>query len=138
VVSNGQTPEYWKAYREANRERLRANQKKYRERVGEKFNEGVLRSRVKRMFGVSLEEYLELRARPCEICGRAEPEIRTCIDHTVNGTYHGVLCNGCNSGIGLIRHDPVLLERAASYVRRTRRENPAGLRRDPTRSGGGS
>jgi hypothetical protein len=83
-------------------------------------NAAVRKATVKKNYGLTLEEYDHLRDRPCEICGRAAPEVRIVIDHSVAGSYHGVLCHGCNSSIGHLRHDAEIIERAAEYVRRTR------------------
>jgi hypothetical protein len=51
----------------------------------------------------------------CEICGEAD---RLVIDHDHRtGKLRGLLCYRHNSGIGLFRDNPELLEKAASYLR---------------------
>jgi hypothetical protein len=58
----------------------------------------------------------------CAICGRTPDDApgrwsRLNIDHDhKTGKVRGVLCHGCNSGIGHLQDDPALLRRAAEYV----------------------
>lgn len=43
------------------------------------------------------------------------------VDHDhETGCLRGLLCEGCNRGIGLLRDDPDLLRRAADYIERFR------------------
>ena len=64
------------------------------------------------------------RARPnnCEICGRRDVEqghrMRTlCLDHDHNtGLFRGWLCRQCNSALGLVKDNPVILERLIAYL----------------------
>ena len=61
----------------------------------------------------------------CEICSVELADNEVCIDHDHSccppGSYctfcvRGVLCNGCNAGIGYLRDDPVRLELAIKYL----------------------
>src|SRR5690348_13880764 len=65
--------------------------------------DGIASGRVRKKYGVSLEEASELRARPCEVCGRSGPNV---IDHIVDGSYCGVLCSPCNTALGLVGDSP--------------------------------
>ena len=55
----------------------------------------------------------------CEICGISRtPQRRLGFDHDhVTGAIRGVLCGKCNSGLGMLNDDLVLLERAVQYLR---------------------
>lgn len=62
------------------------------------------------------------RAEPshCEICGEAPSGKRRnlCLDHChATNLFRGWLCGRCNSAIGLMRDNPVIMERATDYVR---------------------
>lgn len=62
------------------------------------------------------EERNQMRGKPCAICG--EPMKRPCKDESpLFGSHRGWLCSHCNLGIGHFRDNPVLLERAAEYLR---------------------
>lgn len=55
----------------------------------------------------------------CELCGGMNLNGRALsLDHChVTGVFRGWLCSNCNTAIGLLQDNPVLLERAADYVR---------------------
>lgn len=119
------------ALQRANYARNKNNAQKYYERNKGKWGEAYEKDkplrdtrsaawRVKTKYGLTLEEYTALRLQPCEVCGSSFPDVVMCIDHSIEGSYHGVLCHGCNVAIGHLRHDPTRIERAAQYVRRTR------------------
>lgn len=79
-----------------------------------------------RKYGISLEEYDALYERQeggCAICGlpqMSKRNTRLCVDHDhETGEVRGLLCDGCNRGIGLLKDDYRLLERAAGYLRAT-------------------
>ncbi|MBI2097276.1 MAG: hypothetical protein HYT40_04010, partial [Candidatus Sungbacteria bacterium] len=55
----------------------------------------------KRRFGLTYQQYIELKKHPCEICGLHAKKM--CIDHDHKlgkGTYRGVLCQQCNVRLG--------------------------------------
>ncbi len=69
--------------------------------------------------GITEETYREYEERGCALCGVfASPNgRRLSIDHDHRtGAFRGVLCNPCNTGLGLYRDDPQLLRDAASYL----------------------
>lgn len=53
---------------------------------------------AKKFYGLTLEEAEALRAQACDICGKHPKKM--CIDHVVNGSYRGVLCQQCNTRLG--------------------------------------
>ena len=74
-----------------------------------------------RRYGMTPEEVATMRERGCEICGRTEAPGRWLgnmhIDHDHDtGLVRGVLCHGCNVGVGYFRNDPALLRKAADYL----------------------
>lgn len=87
----------------------------------------VLNSRVKR-FGLTSESYkamLEAQGNRCAICGTDKPggRGRFAVDHDhvaqARGemVVRGLLCSGCNQGIGHSADNAEALQRAAQYVR---------------------
>lgn len=84
---------------------------------------------LKSRFGISLEVYHEMYANQkgcCAICSKsitlfAESRDLTnvaCVDHNHStGKVRGLLCNHCNTGIGLLQEDFNILENAANYLK---------------------
>jgi hypothetical protein len=78
-------------------------------------------------YGISEQEYQCLFAAQggvCAICGNAETRTHKgvvqvlSVDHDhVTGDVRGLLCYACNTGIGFLRDDTHLLERAIGYLR---------------------
>lgn len=59
----------------------------------------------------------------CAICGSKvsgkKNQVRLSVDHDHNtDAVRGLLCGLCNSGIGLLRDDLAILEKATEYLRR--------------------
>lgn len=81
------------------------------------------KSHLRRSYGIEEEDFqvlFEMQDGKCKICGRTEADSRKsflCVDH-VEGTtlIRGLLCSPCNSAIGLLQHDPVLLKNAVAYL----------------------
>ena len=82
-------------------------------------DETELRSRC-RNYGIELEDYqnmLDLQNDRCAICETIPQTFH--IDHChKTGKVRGLLCRGCNHGLGQFKDDPIALERAAKYLRR--------------------
>ena len=74
------------------------------------------RSRVKKKYGLTLEEYEALMTNAkCAICEDKVPKPQ--LDHChSSGEVRGVLCSGCNLGLGHFRDRPELLRKAAKYL----------------------
>jgi hypothetical protein len=83
---------------------------------------------LKKSFGITLDQYnvlLEEQNGVCAICGNPETVIdnRTkqhrslAVDHChTTKKVRGLLCMGCNQGIGNFRENPQFLVSATSYV----------------------
>lgn len=80
---------------------------------------------LKRMFGISLNEYdkkLEEQNGVCAICGGlCKSGKRLAVDHDhKTGQIRELLCGNCNGGLGKFQDNPELLEKAAEYIRKHR------------------
>jgi hypothetical protein len=74
------------------------------------------------LYGVTKEFLLDLHEKQqgkCKICGM-EPETNRGlhIDHChATGRVRGLLCHGCNTGLGAMKESPEVLSKAIEYLR---------------------
>jgi hypothetical protein len=94
-----------------------------REHNPEQIAEIERRSKFKRQYGISLEQYdemLENQGGGCAICGTTKPSERTkyfAVDHCHSTSkVRGLLCSKCNRGLGLFNDTPERLKAAAKYL----------------------
>lgn len=78
---------------------------------------------LKRMFGMSLEEYdnkAKQQNNVCAICGDVcKSGKRLAVDHNhKTGKIRDLLCGNCNGGLGKFQDNPELLIKAAEYLRK--------------------
>ena len=92
-------------------------------------------ARLARVYGLSSEHYLRMVEQQngvCRIC-KGPSRRRLCVDHCgLTQQVRGLLCDNCNTGIGLLGHDPKRLRAAAAYLERAQRRVVA--LRAPSRS----
>jgi len=77
----------------------------------------------KTKYGITKEEYYNLfesQGNKCLICGcEFNGRIKGVIDHNHNtGVVRGLLCQKCNSLLGMANEDPKILENAILYLKR--------------------
>lgn len=78
-------------------------------------------SRLKKIYGITLEEYkklLSLQNNVCAICFRPSDDKRDLsVDHNhETGKIRGLLCRNCNLGLGLLGDNKQMLLRACTYL----------------------
>jgi len=78
---------------------------------------------LRRLYGITLEEYdrmYEQQGGRCAICPSTEPGGRWnhfAVDHDhETGAVRELLCNNCNTALGLMQDSPHLLRNAANYL----------------------
>ena len=88
----------------------------------------IRNSYLKRIYGISLEEYediLNSQNRGCAICDKKEDTFLPIQGHSKNlavdhdkktNKIRGILCENCNRGIGLLDHNVDLLKKAIDYL----------------------
>lgn len=91
--------------------------------------EYALACSLRRSFKLSVEDYKSMWTKQngrCKLCDRPESALssgtgrtrRLSVDHChESGKIRELLCGACNSGLGNFKDDPVLLEKAAEYLR---------------------
>jgi hypothetical protein len=114
-----------RAWREANREKLRAYtreyQRKYREANPQPTKTDRRRGSVRHPYGVSPEQkqqMLHAQGGLCAIC-RQSFDLQN-IDHChATGKVRGLLCRHCNLGLGHFKDDVARMQAAIDYLRRS-------------------
>jgi hypothetical protein len=121
VAPDGLTPRC----KECLKEPKAIRHKEYRQNKNEHVCSLNKNSRLKRTYGLTLEEYrdrLKQQSYLCEICGL--PESRTfkgkpqdlSIDHChITGKIRGLICNNCNVGLGRFKDSLETLRKAVKY-----------------------
>lgn len=113
------TKVYQKAWSERNRPRLREMSREYYQNRKDVVRDQNLQKNV----GITLNEYysmLIIQNYVCALC-YSDSGIKGklfAVDHNhETGKIRGLLCRGCNVGIGNLKDDPDLLNRAVGYIR---------------------
>lgn len=99
-------------------------------KVRKKANYGLTKEKVrwqviKRKYGISENEYLEMLKKQnggCAICGAKDAKHwetnNLLIDHChTKGNVRGLLCNRCNTTLGLVSDDITILKRMITYLK---------------------
>lgn len=93
------------AYYHANREKIRAKSKWYRRKA---------------VFGITKEQFFEILASQdgaCAICRTKEVKGEFHIDHNhITKEIRGILCQGCNTGLGMMKDSLTVLRNAITYL----------------------
>jgi hypothetical protein len=109
---------------ESQKEYQRRYAKAYRQENPEKMRRHDLRKK----YGIGVQEYDELlqkQSHVCAICRQPETYLdsrtgqpfRLAVDHCHDKKHvRGLLCRGCNQGLGNFRDDPQLLRAAVAYL----------------------
>lgn len=72
-------------------------------------------------YGLTHDSYLQILTKQnnvCAICKTSTDKQRLAVDHNhFTGHVRGLLCTGCNTSLGAMNDNPLLLEAAATYLR---------------------
>lgn len=110
------TREASRRYAEKNRELLARKRRDARAADPDKARASALKTSRKQAGCVNPSG--ETRDGPCEICGSHAAPLHFDHNHET-GEFRGWLCGPCNRAIGLMKDDPLRLELAAKYLRRS-------------------
>ena len=79
---------------------------------------------IRKKYGISLadrDELLEAQGNRCAICLTTDPGRSWHIDHDhVTGKVRGILCFGCNVGLGVFQDDESRMRRAIRYLKQNK------------------
>ena len=111
-----------KVYYAENKDEMIANQKAYYAENKEK----VRWTTIMRKYGITEQKYNDMFADQdgcCAICGLHQVALNESlhVDHNHStGAVRGLLCRSCNTGIGLLKEDPDILNKASAYLERSK------------------
>ena len=105
--------------------------KRWRYRNPERSAESNRRTRLRREYGLELEDYERMLGEQggvCKVCGKQETRMSVrgiidplAVDHDhVTGRVRGLLCSNCNTALGLVGEDEFRLIALADYILRAR------------------
>ncbi len=138
---NNQCKDCMAEYRNKNRDSLLEKKRKHYSKNKQVAYEAAL----KRKYGITIEQFNDMllaQGGTCAICKQPSHNRKMHVDHChKTGAVRGILCAMCNTGIGALKDDPILMIRASEYViyggyenihRRTpiRKTEIAGLRNE--------
>jgi len=126
---------YGKRIRAYDRERIKPGYKKKEKALYDKrYRDSDIKKQknwaMKRNFGITLDQYEQMFKNQNGLCGICfQPEVRKSIrsdkpknlavDHChESGTVRGLLCQDCNTGVGLFKDSPLLMIKAAKYLKK--------------------
>jgi hypothetical protein len=125
------TPEEWESYKTYHREWYRNQPDEKKKKISERvvlnqrgnpirINEKSHWSRKKK-YGISSEQFVSMQDSQNNCCAICEkPQERTMNvdhDHKTNAV-RALLCNWCNTIVGMLENDPTLVSRAQAYIAR--------------------
>ncbi len=120
-----------RAYHKRNKQRIADRKKSYesqeRNRIRRKFRI------IKNKFNISESQWHEAlfdQGNACAICRNSDfGHYGPVIDHChVAGHFRGLLCSNCNTAIGLLRNNPMIMENARTYLLKEELFNSTKLR----------
>jgi len=115
--NKGKIKEYNKKYISEHKEQRRINKRVWRSKNKDKVKNQKLRMAYK----ITLDDFNMMLGKQnncCGICGEKFIGI-PCVDHDhQTKEVRGLLCRKCNSGMGGLKDDPVLLFRALEWIKR--------------------
>lgn len=128
------------AWRRRNPDKVRAmtlayysvpeNAQRYRKEHPTERSASTRKYTLKRKYGLTpteFEEMFEKQGRVCVLCLTSDFSHKNgrCMDHDhTTKSLREILCNACNTALGLFKDNPEVLRRAAAYVER-HRANPS-------------
>lgn len=74
---------------------------------------------VLKKYGITHEQYMDLWERQEGLCAGCEQPDPRCIDHShETGEVRGLLCDACNTALGLLKDDTITLARLIAYLQK--------------------
>ena len=121
-------PEAYERLKERNRKKSKKQfedrPEMFKRRMTKYIESGVMKNYNLKKYGITHIDYINLfnkQGGKCVICKIHRDKLNQdlCVDHChKTGNVRGLLCNSCNTGIGLLKEDVQILLSAIEYVKR--------------------
>ncbi|WEU67394.1 endonuclease VII [Xanthomonas phage JGB6] len=103
-----------------NKERELERRKKYYQENKEVITAQIDASRIRRKYGISKEQVEEMSKAQNGCCAICNQKKKMVIDHChTTGRVRGLLCNGCNTAIGMMGENIEAFQAAIKYLEQT-------------------
>jgi len=114
-----QTREYKRAYYEAHKENYLEYSRRWYEKHKEQHRRTMKRTRCRR-YGLSVEQYRQLRQKQMGKCAICQKKTKLQIDHNhTSGRVRGLLCQHCNQLLSRAFDSIPTLRSAIKYLKRS-------------------
>ena len=120
------TLEYQREWHRRNKDRYKEVRRQWYEANKDKVNTDSKARYTAKQFGLTVEEYDTIRASTsnCECCLTQLSLRERRLDHChTTGKIRGILCNSCNTGIGMFKDSTELLKSAIDYLEKNGSSN---------------
>lgn len=113
------TKEARHAYYEKNKSKIKQYTSDYYQRHLKEYQKWNKDYNLRRRYSLTAEQYenlLQTAGFRCQIC---EGTKFLCVDHDhITGKIRGMICSGCNVGLGHFKDSEIVLQAALDYLRR--------------------
>lgn len=104
-------------WRESNKDKELARRRDYYVANKERIAETTEAARVKRKYGLAQIELERMRSEQSDACAICKVSAKLVIDHChATGNVRGLLCNACNTALGMVNDDTNILKSCIEYL----------------------
>jgi len=91
----------------------------YRENNVEKVKASNRNTKLKRAYGITQEQFLEMSSKQDNKCACCGKDRKLVVDHChTSGNIRELLCNPCNTALGLLNEDTTIIQNLSNYIRK--------------------
>ena len=113
-----------KKWRSENKDRINFIKKQWRDNNKERVSSQQRKDALKRMYGITLEQFQEIiikQNNKCAICNKkfntSSLNSKPHVDHNhATGKIRDLLCGNCNNGLGLFYDNIIYINNASNYL----------------------
>jgi hypothetical protein len=105
-------------YRKPRRDLASATTRAWYAENKDRAKQTAFKIRLRNAYGITVEQFHEIRAEQQGRCAVCRREAQLCVDHDhATGKIRGLLCRKCNAALGMFMDDHATLRRAIHYLK---------------------